>query len=327
VPGKKQINNIINKVNAEEKKINKLTKQMSKTNIQRQKLNPYLETLLCPELNNGARVPGAFDKRSAYLHRHITLPMKTDSSGNAAIVFQPYAIYDNSITSTNSAIFVSGVNNGTAAGVYTPLASGSTFVSMPITYQITQNTISNFRIVSVSATIRPTTNLLNLSGVAYACINNLTNAATLAYSGAATTVNSDITASVVISNIENAVNSCMASFNTGEYPRLIYLPEDETDMFFYGLDVAGPGNVVTKEQFFVFAIQNLVSSTGSGSIPFQLDIYYNMELIAYPGSTLIGMESNNSTRGDYLPIVNTVRQKYNNHIARAMSGNSSIATT
>lgn len=144
----------------------------------------------------------------------------------------------------------------------------------------------------------------------YGAVQNMSEITYFAYANSATNVpfgTPDYANAVQISSLESNTSAAVAQCNAGEYIKLVWLPQNDLDVNFYEITMDA-GNIFFRDQVFVFAVIGLTASTGGGAIPINLDIYVNYELLPQAGSTLTGMEEANTTPGDGLQIVNTIRR-------------------
>jgi hypothetical protein len=209
-------------------------------------------------------------------------------------------------------------NTGVTPGAANLTAATSTWISGAMTYSMTPNTVSLYRLVSASATLKPTVNMLNLSGVSYATVVPIVltapavpyvNAATLTpFSGSTI---ADLSTAVVSTNLATNEYNAVAYPNNAEYCRLIYVPESPEDMKFFTInDPQGDAPAAQKEQLFMFTVAGM--KNGSGPTPLNLDIYLNFEVIPASGGVLAGMETPNNIGNNASDIATLIRQNPKN---------------
>jgi hypothetical protein len=234
-----------------------------------------LESLFNPEYSINAKVPHQLSKETVSLSRHITVPITVNTLGNAAILFSPFFLRDDS--NVQSMLFVNNVP--TYDGVST-FGTGHTVIATPM--QIPAGNVSAYRLVSCSMHIVPQMSLTTSTGKIGGCVTDLlisqntVGASTNLYNNAAT-----------IAFLETLRPYAEADVCIPESLRLNWFPYDITDLALYDINFNQQGSV-TPERENVFAAY----ITGAPSLgKFNLEIFWNFEVTPTPGSIISGMGS------------------------------------
>jgi len=253
--------------------------------------NLYRETLLRPEYAQGARAPGTYGQSTATLHRHLTVPISTNASGQCGFAFVPQALIDNS---TNFSVFyASGFNTGNtgiAAGVYTTNNSATTFIQIPVSYSVSGSTVQSWRLVSASMQVRPATNLLNNSGQIYLGTASISGLIPTANNVAAYSSPS-LSAAIIPNAIENLPYNCLAHINANEYARAVWVPSVPDDFNMYPMN--GSVGTIDPDMPALVFVGSIIGTTVNGTpaaTPFNVEIYLNYELMPTPGTSMSGSE-------------------------------------
>jgi hypothetical protein len=307
-------------------KIKTIIRTRPKIRLMRQPtMSAYEKTLMYPEMGAISRVPHNYGDASLLIARHITVAVKTDSSGNLAVVYNPYTLIDNSFTSNNTTgignFYITSTNNASITGVYDPsIVTNMRFVSQQVSYGINFNTITQYRLVSCAMTLRPMVNILNLSGTIYGAVTPMTFAAPIAFNTAASVnlpdnITSNSAANqVLLTNITQPRYHCEGSPNFGTYSRLVWTPMDDLDLVFNGIDSnvrsVTPG--YSQETGFFFVCTGFTVNGTAAVVNLVADIYANYEVIPAGGSTLAGLESCKPDNTDPSIVLSRIKTKVEN---------------
>jgi len=271
----------------------------------------YLRSLVTPEVPLQAKVPSMFGRATISLHRHITVPISTNSSGNCGFCFLPQYLTDSTLG--YSGFYASGFNTGNTgvtAGTYTTTGINTqTYITIPVSYSVTAGSIQNWILVSASIQVRPATNLLNNSGFIYLGVASYIGLIESPTSSAAAVVDNFV-GGIIPSTIENLRYNTVASINRGEIPRAIWLPTKPNDFDNTPINDS-PVDLGNADALDVFVCSITGTSVGgtATATPFNVEIYLNYEIAPVPGSTLSGMEFPSPDNGlNPQTIVSLVRQ-------------------
>jgi hypothetical protein len=232
----------------------------------------YLRSLLYPEIAHDARISSPYPQETATFHRHITLRSATNALGNAAVIYQPWALYDTS-HQTLGTMFI---NNAATLTLTTPETTTGYSGSF-IPYALPPNTYSSYRLVSASLQLLSNQPNLTATGIAGGGIVSYGSQAGYGALGAGNFLfNGDQT---VQANVDQAMFFKQANLQKSEQLRCIYYPFDATYTMFVSTnnfrEVALAA--ATSTFFMTFYISNATASS-----PFTMELDLNFECLIYP---------------------------------------------
>jgi len=227
----------------------------------------YARAVVIPEYAKGAKIPSIFPQPTASLHKHITVPIVTNASGKAAILWNPFFLSDTSYNRTqlllDNAVGLDLINSELVSG-YTAI---KTDFGIPI------NIINTYRLVSASMTIVPQMSIQTAQGSIGGGVYQIGSDLSAAGYVAASTGIFVLPQMTVAANIDNLLYFKKANLTALESIRHIYFPLDPS----YEIYVKGnSSHGINDPTDFVFAYY----ITGApASANFNLELYVNYEYI------------------------------------------------
>jgi len=250
--------------------------------------NCYLTALIEPEVNFGCRVPVATFEKTVCLHRHLTNVVVigsnvATSTGQCAIVFQPYFLADNTSIGTNTPL---AVNNALAfsanIGALIPGVSlGANAYSLPV------GNVDSYRLVSASMHVVVLEPLLTGVGKISGAVSTL---CADQWTVGPLAANLGVAALSTQSLLENSPFYDETFIQQGGSAlRFVYYPADDQDTIgTYEINNI-TGKQDDKETVFICLV-NLGPTLSGVQVNVNLEIYLNYEVIPSIGSVVVGME-------------------------------------
>jgi hypothetical protein len=238
-------------------------------------INPYLLTLLKPELNISARIPGSFGVSTVAIHREQTFNISTDAGGDYGFWYNPQFLADNTGSATNST-FIS-------ATAYFPSAV-STGVSLVNGQNLAVGEISHYRLVSACLEMKPSSNVLQNSGQMAVSIDRGVNMGPI-NPVAAPAGNSEIPQ---VAHVRQAQHHSIANINKGESVRACWYPSKLKD--FDWIQVNNAASTIATDVGYVINgyIQGATVNGVLGAVSFNINIYTNYEVLPNTGTGWYG---------------------------------------
>jgi len=285
---------------AQAKTLRKEVKQLSdfmgsRANPKRSGTTPtsYLAALTQPEYVVNAKVPHQLSKETISLSRHITVPITVNILGNAAILFSPFFLKEDTTGATTLYVNNDATYNGSST-----FGVGYTGLLLPMI--IPAANVSAYRLVSASMHIVPQMSLTTSNGKIGGCVSDLIIVAgpvggnTLAYNTAA-----------VIANIESLRPYAESDVCIPESLRLCWFPYDNNDLCLYDINQEQQlGASGDRENVFMAYI---TGAPASGK--FNIELFWNFEITTTPGSILSGMGCYAEETTDAIDILRIFKQR------------------
>lgn len=260
---------------------------LNKRNVKTSGSN-YLRSLFYPELmaNTENFIPRFFLGSTIPFNLHLTISITTNALGNFMGMIDPFNLLDNSLSSTNTTLFInkSAGYAGADPGNFTNLlgvALGS--------FQTPINTVASFRLVSSCLYIVSGAALLNRSGKIGGAIVPMLETSNVINGNpyANTNVPTAIQAFTAIESFPNYAESNVSS----DKPtlRLCWYPANLHDYDFYALDSPDDpsGSFNDQSNSFVF-----YGSSLGASVAVNLELYLNYEILPQINSTAFRFAKN-----------------------------------
>jgi len=238
-------------------------------------LNQYLHTLLRPELNISARIPGSFGVSTVAIHREQTFNISTDTGGDYGFWYNPQFLADNTASATASTFMSSTIYNPTATSTGKTLVNGQ---------NLAVGEISHYRLVSACLELKPSSNLLQNSGQMAVSIDRGTNMGPINPVSAAAP-NSEIP---FVAHVRQAQHHSVANINKGESVRACWYPSKLKD--FDWIAVNGVSSSIATDVGYVINgyIQGATVNGTLGAVSFNVNIYTNYEVLPVTGTGWYG---------------------------------------
>jgi len=265
--------------------------QRNKNNQQRRKRNPngrriqfkgseYLNSLLNPEKDHGAKIPGSAVPVVS-IHRRVIQRFTTNATGCIGFSFYPEgSLIENTTGGTANVYLPLRMCNDTTYNGTTAPAVGTVLVTTASNpFSLPEGTVKQFRLVSSSITCRSLAPALTRSGdIHIALVNGYYNQSGIISS------TSDQAQFLALSNIDNLVQGkyTYARVENGQAARAIWIPQDVTCLDFKDIN----NNLSFTDNFISIIAIGLAASS---SVEIVMD--FNFEVTSKVGSLLQGMES------------------------------------
>lgn len=246
-----------------------VNKQMARLSVNNSLKREFYYSLLYPELN-AAKVPRR-PRQSIRLHRILRGTITTNALGYGAIAFAPTVLTSatgplTSLVTNVSATFdpVNGVI-GTSNGV-------------AVNYQLSDNTIAEWRVVSCCMKVYTQASVLNSAGTIHSSIVPIKNPTLVA---AGPQAGYDLF--LKLPSLTGTRNYATASVSAGMGMRSLWLPTDDCNFELVSINIQQSTNL--QENTIVSII------TGAPTTAFNYEIYLNFEVTPVSYSTCAGMET------------------------------------
>lgn len=233
-----------------------------------------------------AKVSGVPD-RTISLSRRSTFTITTNALGAHSLLWFPELLSDNTAQATT--LFL---NN---AGAYDGSTVPANYVAQYFSQNVTQNSVSDYRLVSAAIRISPQSSVLNQQGSMYASVHPLlVNPPSVtggAYGG------SNLIS--LIPNIEQNPQYQTCSVSAMQGLRAVWAPNDVCQLEFNNINTnIATGSANTDSSYTIICIIAGASTNQN----FKVDLYTNYEVHSAFGSILCGMERMSANDSPFAPV-------------------------
>lgn len=278
----------IKKKNNNNNKRKKMNKGKSALIIQKHKLNPksanstvtalenlhamtlssYRRAIVAPEFVQNAKIPAVFPLPTTSVHMKTTVKFTTNSSGNAALLINPWYLSDAS--NNNSWILI---NNDVNLNLSTNPSMLTNFVTYSMQSRLTAGTAAAYRLVSAAVHIYPEMSINTAQG--YIAGGIVTRASQPNYYPVGGTGNNPFGgAAAIASVIDQALYYQKSQIGGQAGIRCIYMPFDPTFDMFIETGTGRTSSIGTCDNFF----WNYYVTGTQGNAAMIVEIYYNFEI-------------------------------------------------
>lgn len=261
----------------------------------------YARAIVVPEHARNAKIPAIFPQPTSSIHKHLTVPITTNASGKAAIIWNPFFLHDNSVTTSWLL-----VNNAAGLNLNTPEVTTG-YTVQAFNCGIPADTIQSYRLVSAAITIIPQMSRIDAKGkIAGGIVNyDHQNASGFTSGTNQFPFAGELT---VASNIDNLLYFNTANVTDLQSIRHIYFPFDPTYESYTPLNKSH-ADIAPTDFFFAYYITGAPANAN-----FNLEIYYNMETIPTPYAQ------------SYMSMENYAGNENSNTIIKSLAGDSILTS-